>query len=372
MKRLCLMICVFGLILNGVGTAEGAIYDDFEDGVINATKWLVGGYKRGVDGGPGSGIGEWFNEEIIAGDGYLQARATAPRLFTPNTYGSEAWTRTVYNFNDGRDWIISFKWEPDVFQTRGTLHCDWHNIQITDGFTGWGSDVHAVSREREGTYNLYCANATDLAPAIWSILIDASEYEATLYKGPNGTGPIYSTKKLDPAYPWYLRFITSVGTNMAYPVKDCRINLYHFVARTPEEGIAPVADTGSDIIASGNEEVTLDGSNSTDPDGEIILYTWKRLPDEVVIYSGTEPTCQTRALGRVEEIIELTVMDNFLITVTDTVSIISRTTQDLKDQVAAMQSQIEELQRQIQELQALVDKIASWPPIKQWLRRAIE
>ena len=131
----------------------------------------------------------------------------------------------------------------------------------------------------------------------------------------------------------------------------------------------PVADAGDDLVADANEVVTLDASASYDPDGEIIQYTWKRLPDEVVIYSGKEPNCQTRALGRAEEVIQLTVTDNYWATGTDTVRIISRTTQDLQDQVAAMQSQIEELQRQIQELQALVDKMASWPPIRQWLRR---
>ena len=134
----------------------------------------------------------------------------------------------------------------------------------------------------------------------------------------------------------------------------------------------PVADAGDDVVADANEVVTLDGSASYDPDGEIIQYTWKRLPDEVVIYSGKDPNCQTRALGRAEEVIQLTVTDNYWATGTDTVRIISRTTQDLQDQVAAMQSQIEELQRQIQELQALVDKMASWPPIRQWLRRATD
>jgi N-acetylneuraminic acid mutarotase len=131
----------------------------------------------------------------------------------------------------------------------------------------------------------------------------------------------------------------------------------------------PVADAGDDVVVDANEVVILDGSASYDPDGQIIQYTWKRLPDEVVLYSGQDPNCQTLALGRAEEVIELSVMDNHFVTATDTVRIVSRATQDLEDRVVAMQSQIEELQRQIQELQAIVDKIVSWPPIRQRLEK---
>jgi hypothetical protein len=138
---------------------------------------------------------------------------------------------------------------------------------------------------------------------------------------------------------------------------------------TPTE--PPIAEAGDDIVADANEEVTLDGSASSDPDGQIIKYTWKRLPDGVIIYSGSDPTCQTRALGRVEEVIELTVTDNSMATATDTVKIINQTTQDLKDQLAALESQIEQLQQQNQQQQDLLDRICAWPPIKQWLRRAI-
>jgi len=133
----------------------------------------------------------------------------------------------------------------------------------------------------------------------------------------------------------------------------------------------PIAEAGDDIVADANEQVTLDGSGSSDPDGQIIKYTWKRFPDGVIIYSGSDPTCQTRALGRVEELIELTVTDNSMATATDTLKIISRTTQQLKDQLAAMQSQIQQLQQQSQETRDLLDRICAWPPIKWWLRRAI-
>jgi hypothetical protein len=139
---------------------------------------------------------------------------------------------------------------------------------------------------------------------------------------------------------------------------------------TPTE--PPIADAGDDIIAGANETVTLDGSASYDPDGTIVKYTWKRLPDDVVLYSGEEPAYDTKALGRVEEVIELTVTDDSLATASDTVRIISRTIADLQDQLTAMQSRIDQVQRQNQELRALVDKISSFPPIAHWLRRAIK
>jgi len=166
-----------------------------------------------------------------------------------------------------------------------------------------------------------------------------------------------------------------MGENGTYPgvnpwaVAEAYID--NVVLSVPAVGpvIPPIADAGDDIVADANEVVTLDGSSSSDPDGQIIKYTWKRLPDAAVIYSGPEPTCQTRALGRVEEVIELTVTDDSLATATDTLKIISRTTENLKNQLAALQSQIEQLQQQQQETRSLVDRICSYPPIKWWLRR---
>lgn len=76
------------------------------------------------------------------------------------------------------------------------------------------------------------------------------------------------------------------------------------------ENVLPVADPGEEIVAHANEEVILDASGSYDPDGTIVTYTWRRLPDDVVLYSGPDPTCTTRTLGRAEEVIELTVCDD--------------------------------------------------------------
>jgi len=191
----------------------------------------------------------------------------------------------------------------------------------------------------------------DPADDLWSTISD--------YPGSNSFDPVIAQSS---------NLVYVLGDYYSLPgVLECWVGQ---VATQPTE--PPIADAGDDIIADANEKVTLDGSASSDSDGTIANYTWKRLPDDVVLYCGEEPTCDTKALGRVEEVIELTVTDDSGATGSDTVRIISRTTQDLQDQLEAMQSQIDQVQQQNQELQALVDEISSFPPIEQWLRRVIK
>lgn len=103
---------------------------------------------------------------------------------------------------------------------------------------------------------------------------------------------------------------------------------------------APVADAGADMTADANESVTLDASASYDTDGTINNYTWKRLPDDVVLYSGGDSVFSTKALGRVEEVIELTVRDNRGDTAADTLSIMNKKISDYEDKVAQIDRQI--------------------------------
>ena len=95
-------------------------------------------------------------------------------------------------------------------------------------------------------------------------------------------------------------------------------------------GDPPVADAGEDIIADANEIIVLDASGSYDPDGVIVLYTWTTLPEGVVLYTGQNAAFLTRALGKVEEVIKLTVTDNRGGTDEDTVSIINRRIEEME------------------------------------------
>ncbi|MFH1724602.1 MAG: LamG-like jellyroll fold domain-containing protein [Elusimicrobiota bacterium] len=189
----------------------------------------------------------------------------------------------------------------------------------------------------------------------------------------------------------------------------------------------PIANAGPDVKASAGEEVTLDGSLSYDPDGEVVYWVWRNLSDadNPVVAEGDIVTMN--AHGYAEELIELTVMDNFGAKAKDTLIITNPGTQGpagpagaagpegdtgdagpigpegpagprgpagLKgdtgdtgpagpggpqgpqgepgmtpEEVAAMQDEIRQLRQQNQALQDSVDRITSFPAIRNWLKK---
>ena len=374
MKRLNLTICVFGLMLSVVGTAT-------------ANGWQVV-YQTDFSNDPG-----WTTDQPA--NYYWDAASQTYHIQPEHHYPGYRPSRFAYKLLP--ESVGSFDLQWDIKPTR----CDWsigiyfgiYNETLRNGdfIGGWlgnpdrghmwdaggsgvggwvtmGSSYAGWAFNQWYTCNLTYDAGTQMmtfdvrvrgsASSIWTctILLPGGLTNDLKYLG-TSSGPM--------------------GENGTYPGVDpwavAEAYIDNVVLLVPLAGPInpPIADAGDDIVADANEVVTLDGSKSSDPDGQIIKYTWKRLPDEVVIYSGKDPNCQTRALGRVEEVIELTVTDNSMATATDTLKIISRTTQELKDQLAAMQSQIEQLQQQNQQQQDLIDRICAWPPIKQWLRRAI-
>ncbi|MBZ0297890.1 MAG: pilus assembly protein [Anaerolineae bacterium] len=85
----------------------------------------------------------------------------------------------------------------------------------------------------------------------------------------------------------------------------------------------PVADAGPpqtliDADENGFENVTLDGTDSFDPDGTIVSYTWRNASGQVVA-TGANPTIQL-TVGT--WVLELTVVDDDGAEATDTVTIV--------------------------------------------------
>jgi hypothetical protein len=243
LKSLLLSILVVFLVMTSNVYAECVFGDDFEDGVINPALWVVGGSRGGV-GGPGSGGGQWLNVER---DGALEARVTAP--ISGNSYGATAWIRTVHNFNDGLDWVISLGWE-GTNEGEHPWHADYHVIDITNGRTDWPMGIYTPFESGQqvlpGTTLLWVSNGMQIDGSRWhwpveahnpnrpwTILIDASEATASLYYGDELSKPLqwlYSKQDLDPSSPWYLRFVASGITSLDFPAKDLSIKLYDYCA----------------------------------------------------------------------------------------------------------------------------------------------
>jgi len=159
MKTVSKIACCALFLLSSGDLLFADFQDDFEDGVIDSNLWVVGGSRGGV-GGPGSGSGQWYNVEE---NGYVEAGVTTP--MSGNTYGATAWTRTVYNFNDGRDWVINFRWET-VNAGAHPWHADYHLIEITDGNTAWhnGYYTHPEGKILRGTEWLWFSNGIVVGP----------------------------------------------------------------------------------------------------------------------------------------------------------------------------------------------------------------
>lgn len=242
MKRMIFAACVFAVILCSSAKATSVISDDFEDGWINPSLWVVGGGARGYDESQPIGTGPWnYSHEEVTDptDGHLKMRVHGPT--SGMTYGAEAWVRTKQNFNDGQFWTINFTWEPEFD--------DWHYnayyIQITDGYIPEYGCVHWPNRQApEGTDDLLwnvhpkkgeCVQgkrferATMPGKLTWSITIDPYG-EARLHAGPNGMGYELDSRVLDPSYPWYVRFMAIDATSAGFPSGDARLKLYDFQA----------------------------------------------------------------------------------------------------------------------------------------------
>jgi len=120
----------------------------------------------------------------------------------------------------------------------------------------------------------------------------------------------------------------------------------------------PIADAGQDLTANVGDDLILDGSNSYDPDGNIVSWVWRSLSEPQKTIIATGETTSIKAHGYAEELVELTVSDNRDGSATDTMKIINPGIQGppgppgvTPEEIAAMENQINTLQQQNTTLQ---------------------
>jgi len=87
--------------------------------------------------------------------------------------------------------------------------------------------------------------------------------------------------------------------------------------KDPEGNSVPIADAGADRVAAKDSNVTLDASNSRDPDGDIISYEWREA-DRIL---STEVSFVTNDLDFGSHTLTLTVRDNDGLSSSDSVTI---------------------------------------------------
>lgn len=89
---------------------------------------------------------------------------------------------------------------------------------------------------------------------------------------------------------------------------------------------APLADAGPDLVVNPKALVVLDGSASTDPDGDTLVYSWRQLAGPQVELFSSRTVTPTFSAGNAGEayVFSLTVRDPNGASATDTVTIATR------------------------------------------------
>ena len=106
------------------------------------------------------------------------------------------------------------------------------------------------------------------------------DYEKPAWEGSESTCTIYNLNDKTPYY-FVARAFDSVGSESG----NSNETYYQ-----PPENASPIADAGSDQTVNEGDTVTLNGSNSSDPDGAIAAYSWIQTAGTSVTLSGPAST----------------------------------------------------------------------------------
>ncbi len=286
MRKILFLVCVLLIFVSPKAFSQ-EIY--LEEKVISATEEIIADTGRPTSGGGPIPMGTLLNYNQ-----WLAAQFTTEQDYTITTIQgfiakSQGETLHVVIYGDGGN-IPNVNQEIHsqqiVLQGQGELR-DWYGTSDLDWNLAAGTYWVAYEiREGDTYYGGMYYDAPNPLPKEASVHWEYSDG----YSGDGSSG----------GHGWRIKGV---------PVADNE---------------PPVAHAGIDIICSANALVKLDGSQSCDPDGEIVIYQWTRLPDQKLICRSEHPRCSVRALGRAEEVIQLRVIDNGGNADTDKMTIINR------------------------------------------------
>jgi hypothetical protein len=112
-------------------------------------------------------------------------------------------------------------------------------------------------------------------------------------------------------------------------------------------------------VVATNESYQLDGSGSYDPDGTVVSYSWRLMPYGPGVTGLANPYYSAKATGNVEDIIQLTVVDNLGATASDTVKITNQRFYDLENRAQGSEGRFSVLENLVHQLRALISQVIS-------------
>ena len=298
----CLVGGFLGLVLCSNAYAGILIQDDFEDGIIDTTKWIYGGH------------------DVIESQGIIDLQR--------NVTDGGGWLKTVqfppvdniqikvrhYMHAGGSNYYPTFLIE--TIDGSGFMYIEYQKSSYSGNYCYNSVNYNKIVVKDAGPFGSNCFLVSDVSASdyydkwITSYLTyDAISGEISVDIGNDGILEVAGTVPIERRSAINRLFISSSGWYTGHYHKIDWIEITSIPANTD-----PISDAGPDqaIIQIGTT-VQLEGTQSWDPEGDPITYNWtivtKPAGSSAALSDQTSPTPTFQADIHGEYVIELVVSD---------------------------------------------------------------
>lgn len=144
-----------------------------------------------------------------------------------------------------------------------------------------------------------------------SVPAGASDVNWTQLSGPDVKAPVFTAPEVHSAAPHFLSFELSYNDNAKQPQTQL---IYIMVLNANQ---APVADAGPSSRVEETGVVVLDGSKSSDPDGDTLSYLWTQVKGQPVQLSNPRGSTALFVAPQIPQNMQSPLYLTFLLTVND-------------------------------------------------------